>query len=118
MRARCLPFSYEQSIHKNPKKPSMRSLLLYSALTAAVWFVAGCQQKQTVDESVQTYQCPTCKETVTWSYSSKQFGIAGRPVRHDCPTCKREWTGILSNTSTCATCGTEHLACPMCQSHK
>ena len=97
------------------KEPEKLSALL-STLILAGWIVRGCSSTET-NEQAKTYQCPSCKQTVTWMYNTKGMPT-GKQVKHECPVCKREWGSNLSLASTCADCAAEHKACPMCAKHQ
>jgi hypothetical protein len=97
-------------------KEPVKRIVLLSTLTLAGWIVAGCSTTKNAEQA-KTYQCPSCKETVTWMYGHKGLPT-GKKVTHECPACKREWGANLSMTSTCADCAAEHKQCPMCAKHQ
>jgi hypothetical protein len=96
-------------------KESVKLFALLPTLILAGWIVNGCSNSETKEEA-KTYQCPSCKQTVTWMYNTKGHPT-GTVKKHVCPTCKREWGSNLSLGSTCADCAAEHKACPLCAKH-
>ena len=96
----------------------MKTFALISVLTIAAWSVYGCASQQRSDETVQTYQCPNCQDTVKWKYHpTKSWIKTGKEVVHSCSSCEKTWGSNLSIESTCNECGKEHLECPMCRKH-
>ena len=94
----------------------MRVLLLLGVFFLSAWAVTGCSSSQTVTDEVKSYQCPSCKDKLVWSYNTKGLPT-GKQVEHSCPGCKRGWASNVSLQSMCTECGKEHLNCPMCQKH-
>jgi len=105
----------------------MKTICIWGFLGAFSILVAGCAGKDArggsqVSSQPATYTCPSCKESVTWVYGSwpespKGATTARKVVKHECPSCKKEWSGDLSTTTTCAVCAQEHAACPVCLTH-
>jgi hypothetical protein len=98
----------------------LRYVTVSSALALGAWGLGGCAHHESTDstQSIQTYQCPSCKETIEWQYyPGKPWIKTGKKVVHSCPGCTKEWGANLTTESTCQECGKEHLECPVCKKH-
>ena len=100
------------------KEFSMRSILFVTFAGLMVLALSSCKTSGTAESGpaaadASTYQCPMCKETMAWSYSSKTFG-QDKVMTHNCPACKKTWMSGMSAGNTCLECAKAEHMCPMC----
>ena len=91
-------------------------LVLIFALGMGGWLISGCRGngQKTGGETAKTYDCPACKDKVSWMYNSKGLPTGFKTVEHTCPSCKRAWWTNLSTTNTCSECARVEKLCPTC----
>ena len=98
----------------------MRSVVFLSVLCAAGWLVTGCGSSEKSPGTAAMYQCPACKDTVTWVYGSgptKGIPSGKKVVTHTCPMCKADWVAGISQSNECAACNAKDGKCPTCVAH-
>ena len=98
----------------------MRSVVLLSAVCLLGWLAASCETSPKSTTEAATYQCPECRDTVTWVYGTgeaKGIPTGKKHVTHTCTMCKKEWVSGVSTTNACAVCNAEAHNCPTCKLH-
>jgi hypothetical protein len=97
----------------------MRSVVFVSALCALGWLGAGCESGEK-STAMATYECPSCKDTVTWTYGTgptKGISTGKKTVAHTCSMCKQGWVAEVSSSNQCAMCNAKEEKCPTCMAH-
>lgn len=101
----------------------MRITVLLSVLCVAGWLVSGCQTGEKSEMAAKTYECPDCKDSVSWVYGTGGTGLARerqagkKVVVHSCSMCKKEWEAGITSSNTCPTCNKADDKCPACKAH-
>lgn len=98
----------------------MRSVVFLSAVCTLGWLASGCESSEKSTAAAATYQCPSCKDTVTWTYGSgptKGIPTGKKAVTHTCTMCKAEWVAEVSTSNQCAVCNAKAEKCPTCTAH-
>ena len=97
----------------------MRTSVWVCALVLGCWALQGCccddkKTGQTAVETPKAYNCPACKDKVTWMYNSKGLPTGFKKVEHTCPSCKKAWGANVSSANACGECAKAEKMCPTC----